>query len=433
MKKLLIILSLFLLTSCSYNEPNDIAYVVAIGLDMAQENSYDITIQFAKPTQISGGASEEGGKGGDIVENITIEAPNIYSGINIANNILSKKFTLSHAKLVVFSEEVAKAGIEEIIDTIIRSEALRPDIYIAVSNTKAREYLENVKPIIEVNPAKYYQLIYERSDGGGVPKTDLQQFYFNTKTGMGCSVVPIAGITKSKESQSSDGGGSSGSGGDGGGGQSQEKKPQKNENNKKAKTNGKSFEKYVKNYRAGEVAIYNPNKSEAMGLVLFKDNKMITDLGGIDSEVYNMLIGELNKSYISFETSLTDTPLTLKLNQKRRPSYDIDIKKKEVKIKLFLESDIYSIPTKYDSISQIDSIEKEAMQSINTACNDFIEKCQQSYNADVLQIGNKIKSKFLTLKSYEEYDFSKKFKEFKFNVSTDLEIRRSGMKLLSEK
>ncbi len=423
MKKLLIITLLLLLTSCSYNEPNDIAYVVAIGLDRAQQNSYDITIQFAKPTQISGGASEEGGKGGDIVENITIEAPNIYSGINVANNILSKKFTLSHAKLVVFSEEVAKEGIEEIIDTIIRSEALRPDIYIAVSNTKAREYLENVKPIIEVNPAKYYQLIYERSDGGGVPKTDLQQFYFNTKTGMGCSVVPIAGITKAKESNEEKG--SDGS--------EDEKKPQKNENNKKANTNGKSFEKYVKNYRAGEVAIYNPNKSEAMGLVIFKDNKMITDLGGIDSEIYNMLIGELNKSYISFENSLTDIPITLKLNQKRRPSYDIDTKKKEVKIKLFLESDIYSIPTKYDSISQIDSLEKEAMQSINTACNAFIEKCQQSYNADVLQIGNKIKSKFLTLKSYEEYDFNKKFKEFKFTVSSELEIRRSGMKLLNEK
>ncbi len=420
MKKILIILSLVLLTSCSYNEPNDIAYVVALGLDKADNNSYDITIQFAKPKQISGGASEEGGKGGDIVENITIEAPNIYSGINVANNILSKKFTLSHAKLVVFSEEVAKDGVEEIVDTMIRSEAVRPDVYIAVSNTKAREYLENVKPIIEVNPAKYYQLIYERSDGGGVPKTDLQQFYFNTKTGIGCSVVPIAGVTKSKESASSEG-------------SEKDKKPQKNESNKNAPTNEKPFEKNVKNYRAGEVAIYNSNKSEAMGMTLFKDNKMVADLGGIDSELYNMLIGELNKSYISFENSLTDIPITLKLNQKRRPSYDIDLDKKEVKIKLFLESDIYSIPTKYDSTKQIEDIENEAMQSINTACEEFIEKCQQSYNVDVLLLGNKIKSKFLTLKDFEEYDFEKHFKKFKFSVKSDLEIRRSGMKLLQEK
>ncbi len=420
MKKLLIILSLVVLTSCSYNEPNDIAYVVALGLDKAATNSYDITIQFAKPRQISGGASEEGGKGGDIVENITIEAPNIYSGINVANNILSKKFTLSHAKLVVFSEEIAKDGVEEIVDTMIRSEAVRPDVYIAVSNTKAREYLENVKPIIEVNPAKYYQLIFERSDGGGVPKTDLQQFYFNTKTGMGCSVVPIAGVTKSKEKE-----GSSDSG--------EDKKPQKNENNKNAPTNEKPFENNVKNYRAGEVAIYNSNKSEAMGMTLFKNNKMIADLGGIDSELYNMLIGELNKSYISFGNSISDIPITLKVNQKRRPSYDIDLEKKEVKIKLFLESDIYSIPTKYDSTEQIEEIENEAMQSINTACEEFIEKCQQSYNADVLLVGNKIKSKFLTLNDYEEYDFEKHFKKFKFSVKSDLEIRRSGMKLLQEK
>ena len=420
MKKLFFILFVLLLTSCSYNEPNDIAYVVAVGFDKAKNNTYDITIQFAKPKQISGGASEEGGKGGDIVENITIEAPNVYSGINVANNILSKKFTLSHAKLVVFSQEVATDGVEEIVDTMIRSEALRPDVYIAVSTDDAREYLENVKPIIEVNPAKYYQLIYERSDGGGVPKTDLQQFYFDTKTGTNCSVVPIAGITKSKDGEE----------GQSGGNGEEEKKPQKNENNKDAPINERSFEKDVKNYRAGEVAIYNSNKSEAMGMALFRNNKLVSILGGIDSELYNMLTGKLNKSYISFENSLSNMPITLKLNQRRRPSFDIDLKKKEVNIGLYLESDIYSIPTNYDSVEQIEDIEAEARESINTGAEEFIRRCQEKYGFDVLHLGNKIKSKFLTLKSYEDYDFKNHFTDFKINVETDMEIRRSGLILI---
>ena len=95
------------------NEPNNIAYVTAVGIDRSKNNkeNYDITFQIAKPTQISGGASEEGGKGGEIIQNITVEAPTIYAGIETANFIISKMISLSHVKLFVFSEEIAREGI----------------------------------------------------------------------------------------------------------------------------------------------------------------------------------------------------------------------------------------------------------------------------------------------------------------------------------
>ena len=88
------ILLLTLITSCSGREPNDIAYVVALGFDKAQNDNYLVTIQYAKPTQISGGASQEGGKSGnEIVENLAVEAPDIHSAINTANHIVSKQFS----------------------------------------------------------------------------------------------------------------------------------------------------------------------------------------------------------------------------------------------------------------------------------------------------------------------------------------------------
>ncbi len=77
------------------HEPNSIAYVVAVGVDRADSGNYDITIQFAKPVQISGG--EEGGGGeGNITENITVEAPAFFPALTIANQLVSKKFDLSH-------------------------------------------------------------------------------------------------------------------------------------------------------------------------------------------------------------------------------------------------------------------------------------------------------------------------------------------------
>ena len=63
-----------LLTACE--EPDNMAYITALGINKSDEGYY-YTIQFAQPTQISGGASEKGGSGGNIVKNMTVEAPTL--------------------------------------------------------------------------------------------------------------------------------------------------------------------------------------------------------------------------------------------------------------------------------------------------------------------------------------------------------------------
>ena len=158
-----------LLTGCTGKEPNEIAYVVALGIDSTDDDNYKITIQYANTTQISGGASESGGKAGsEIVDNVTIEAPNIYAGVGLANNIVSKSFSMSHAKLIVFSKEIAEKGVKDMIETLVRSEEIRPDVFIAVANTTANDYLTSVNPEMEVNPAQYYQLIYQKNQLVGI-------------------------------------------------------------------------------------------------------------------------------------------------------------------------------------------------------------------------------------------------------------------------
>ena len=117
MKKIFFLIPIFFVLSGCYDskEPNDIAYVVALGIDSAEDENYEFTIQFAKTTQISGGASQEGGKeGSNILEIISVKAPTVYSGINVANQVVSKRFTLAHTKLIVISDEIAKEGVRNL-------------------------------------------------------------------------------------------------------------------------------------------------------------------------------------------------------------------------------------------------------------------------------------------------------------------------------
>ncbi len=431
-------------------EPNDIAYVVAMGFDKGDNDNYKITIQFAKPTQISGGASEEGGKGGEIVENIAVEAPNIYSGINVANNIVSKKFSLSHTKIMVFSKEIAEKGIDDILETLIRSYEVRPDTYMAVALEGAGEYLNEVKPVIEVNPAKYYQLTYEKNGSIGIPENNVLDFYFCHDGMYRDGVMPLAGVFNQGGSEGGSGGseggssgseggsggsegGSSGSeggsggeseGGSSGGGASEEE----NEKQKKAPVNEEGFEYKLKNYIAGEVAISETNKSESMGMALFSKNKMIGIMGGIESELYNIMNGSYERGYISFFSEKSpQTPITVKLRKEKKPKIKVDDKKKEIEIKLYFDADFYSLPNDYLTEKDVTSFEEESKKNIEEACEKFIHKTIDEYQVDLLGFAKKSRRNFLTYKDFYENCKDKTYSDYKIDVNAEFNVRHTGI------
>lgn len=404
--KLLFVLPIMLiLTSCVGEEPNDIAYVTALGIDK-KDGEYVYTIQFANPTKISGGASESGGKGGEIVENISVGGNSTYSGINNANAILSKNLSLAHAKLIVVSEEVASEGLYNIINTISRSYEIRPDIYIAVAEN-SQQYILNVQPVIELNPAKYYQLTYEKNEYGGIAKNSAVEFYFSNLTGNRDCVLPLAGTADTE-----------------GEAESENKVSSSVSENKKyddAETFEMDFENNGKNYLAGQAGIRISNKSETVGMAVFKNDKYIGKLGSIETELYNILDGRIEENYIEYYSGESNVPITIRVEQKRKPKYDIDIDNKIVTIKVKLESELMSLPKEYEEINSIPDMEQELSKMTSEAAETFINKIYDE-DIDVLGIKGKLKTKFLTWKSYNEYCNNYSNTEWDFKVETDIDI-----------
>lgn len=456
----------FVLSGCFGSEPNDVAYVSALGIDKGLQGNYDITIQFARPTQISGGSSEEGGKGGEeIVENIQVEAPDIYSAVNIANQLISKKFSLSHMKLIVFSKETAQNGIKDIMETVSRSNEMRPDIITAVSRETANKYLESLKPIVEVNPAKYYQLIFEKNNSGGVPKmngiTSMNYLVSNQRD----IVMPLTGVAKANgDGQNSQGqedsGGSQGSssggsqsGGSGGsqgessgGSQSGESSEQQQSGsgsggsqNEEGSTTGKAIEGDVpitqngfqyrnRDYKAGQIKLIDEDKSEALGMAIFKEDKLIAEMGENEAEIYNILIGDYEDNYTSFFSPVTpEKAVTVLLGQRRKPVYKIDKKNKKIKISIYLEGDFYSLPYDYELEDEVEEFERSCAKEISTRCKEFIISMRDEYDSDVLGFGEKAKGCFLNINDYNEYKWQEKFKEYDIEVTTMFKIRHSGI------
>lgn len=173
----------FSVTGCfDKREIDDLVNPIAIGFDKGSNHSVRMTLQIAIPTKVAGGGEGGGGGGGEeSVSYTTVEAPSIYSGLNMINSYVSKQLNMSQIKVLVFSEELAREGIEKYINALMRGREFRPHSYVIVARgtgNAAERYLRAVEPELESNPAKYYEMLLSAyTYTGFTANTSLTNFY----------------------------------------------------------------------------------------------------------------------------------------------------------------------------------------------------------------------------------------------------------------
>ena len=168
MKKLLIIPIILLLTGCwNYYELNNLAICTGIAIDK-KEDKYEVTflISNAKKNEVSAKEGEAG----------TTTYSGIGDTLQEAVNDLQIKMPFEpytgHLVVTIISDEIAKEGLENILDYLARDTESRNFFYILLSkDVKAKNILEIISPLqtfpsqtiasdIETSSAKT-SLIYE--------------------------------------------------------------------------------------------------------------------------------------------------------------------------------------------------------------------------------------------------------------------------------
>ncbi len=420
-KYILGFLLLICLASCyDNNEPNDLAYATAIGIDKGDSENFNITIQFAKPHNISGG--ENGGTGKDILGCITVEAPNIYAAIGLGNHVISKSIDMSHLQLFLFSQEVAEEGIHNFIETISRSKEIRPNVYTAVCKDKASDYLKNATPVVDINPSKYYQLIFGKSDFRAIPQSFSQDLYFYMKLPEKNSVIPLTGVGEEKSSDSKEE-------------QSSGQESQDNKENtllKSAPFNKATFQYSMRDYEAGEIEVYSQSKGEVIGSSVFKGDKMIGSLGLIETQIYNYLVGDKSKNYVSFKTDKSTSPITVLLGIDKKTKIFYDKKNHHCDVYLDFTADFVSLPDDYIAEQDIDYFQATSEKALSAAAKRFITRTQTEFDSDIVGFGLAARKEYKTSKEFKQFDWDKKYKTMSFDVKSDVQVRRTGLTIRTD-
>lgn len=181
------------------NEVEENAYAVAVGVDKGKNAAYSYTFQISNPLD-SGGkegieTTEEKRNDDELddtnktVDNITVEADDYFHAADKLKSILSKDLSLSHLKLLVFSEEAARSGALEHSELIFREREVRPGTNLCLARS-AKDFLVNVKPTLEKSTVRYYELYFKNYKVPYAPVTQLREFVGRSVDSGNDAVIP---------------------------------------------------------------------------------------------------------------------------------------------------------------------------------------------------------------------------------------------------
>ena len=172
--------------SYSVQSVDDLAYLVALGIDVGKNNTLKVTFEFTMPNSTGESGSSEVAP--TIID--SVEASSVDSAINLMNTYVSKEVNLSHCKALVISEKLASQGIGKIIYSLMNKIQIRPDTNVIISKCTAKDFIQNTQPSLENLVAKYYEIAPISSKYTGYTANVTLGDFFNRLTCPTCD--PIA-------------------------------------------------------------------------------------------------------------------------------------------------------------------------------------------------------------------------------------------------
>lgn len=337
---------------------------------------------------------------------------------------------LSHNKIIVFSEEIAKTELVNCVNAFISSQEIRPRTSIVVCPDKARTFLESTFPVLETNPARYYDLLLASAEYTGyTTKSELIDFYLDSKSDYINPIAIHGNITTYQDPK----------------GPSDPNPPNaantENENNK-----DKDSSKITDNSQSTKTTETGGNNSskssndeqneenltpELYGIAVFANDTMIGTLTNYEVLAHSIMTNSLK--IVNFDIDTTTISISQRKNPKIKvtlkdttPNIDIDV---SLDAKLLYSGDDVDY-TKYDNKDKlIKKIENEFKEIINL----YLEKTAREFKSDIVGFGKILKSQFLTINELEKINWLDIYQNSKFTLKVNVSLDTAQIFSSSEK
>jgi spore germination protein KC len=407
---LLLILPL-LLTGCwDSRELEESNYLIAIGLDKGKTAPLAVTFVLARPDKsATGGASKgdggEGGDGGDSGKGdsqtkgmISVEAPSLTGAAFFLSTVMSRPTTLSQAKMILLSEELAREVGMIVLDEAARNQAIRRSTMLVVTKGRAAEFLRAIAPGPgQLTDFAAIQSSQEAARAASIPRrARVNDFLIHTSTAYQEPVTYYAFVTRGRES-------------------------------KETAPEALAFSGSANYSRNGGPAI------DFAGSAAFRGTKMVGVLSTLDTRALLMVHDEFKQVDLELpDPSGAGVSVGLRITRGRNPEIRADLKsgKPRLFIKLRLEGEVLTMPTtvNYTLPSDRRKLESAVETLIQSQVTTFFKKTQ-GWGSDVGGLGRLVARQFPTVNAWQQYNWLSKYKDAEINVAVEMKLRRFGLQL----
>ena len=381
----------------AFNAKNidNLAYVVALGLDVGETNNLKLSLQIAIPSDSSSMSGSE--QSSDSIVN-SVECSSIESGITLFNSYISKQIDLSHCKVIVFSEKLAKLGISEYLYTLMNNIQVQSEANIMVCKEDCSTFLKNSKPLLEKMSAKYYEIALNSSEYTGYTANITLGTFFSDYTDTFQEASAILASVNTQNTQDLEA------------------------------TQGSTNGNLDGNYTAGETPIESKSNIENMGLAVFRDDKMVGELTGMETLCQLLLQNKMKSATITIPSPFEDDKiidLSITLNKRTKNTVKIVNGSPYITSKIVLAARILSMDKNSDNLDKesIQKIEEYANQYLESNLLSFLYKTAKDFKADSVGFGKYAVHHFLTWDSWTNYDWLANYENSFFDVEVDTTVK----------
>ena len=413
---IILTLSTFLLTGC-YNkkELDNLAYVIALGADVGSGDELNITYQIAVPVKIS---SDSGKTGEENYITHTVTANSLYTGNSKVNSLTSKEVNLSHVKLIVYSEELAKQDLSGHVNSLVSNVAIRPKTTVALCKGKAQEFLEKITPNLEASPARYYELLFESQKyTDDTIASELINFY-SKASALDQSTTLLILSNQSGDNE-----------------KSSKTKNEENTKNEQQITgiSNKSDQSGKSGSNGGDEEKSEDKKSKSetkfLGIAAFNGGRMV---GTIPEELvasHLILTSALKNGNITVDDVEEKNKLvSVHLRQNKCCKFDVNIQNETPKINIAvnLTAKLQSSnsTTDYLTNKNKNALKEKIEKKLEQQLNEYF-KLTKKFNSDIAGLGKYVKTKYLTWEEFEKANWLENYKNAKINVEVNVDLNVS--------
>lgn len=370
---LLIILILFYISNIrSIYTIDDMAYVIALGLDNGDNNNLELTLQIALHSSSDSKGSSSSQSSSTLTS--TVDCNSISEGINYINSYIGKKLNLSYCKVIVISEKLAEKGINDYISTLINDIEVRPYCDVLISKCDTKYFLQNSEPYLEKLSAKYYENeeISEKITGftQEISLLDFYNDYYDTFKD------PVA-ILGDQNSLSKD----------------------------------------------------NDGKTEKLGLAVFHNGNLVGELDYNETLWHLMVSNKFKNTVLTIPSPFSDSEcISLQISSvKTKKKINIINNTPLINCDVSVSARILSatMNSNYMTKENISEIEDFANSYLKSNITDYLYKTSLVFGADIDSFGSEAVKKFATQEDWDNYNWLGNYSSSFFNVDVNTKLRSS--------